>query len=153
MLDGTSRVVDAPERELDGRWTNGQGSLLDLEVHATGWVTGTFRAASDGSSYRPYRVTGTYTERPEGGRGVVGSVLAWPWADSVTVWTGEYDPRRDELRTSWLMAAGDGRVGQHGLSVGEEVFRKIAGHPSMARAGGGPPSGARSRRAAIRAPL
>lgn len=135
MLDGTSRVSDAPDRELDGRWTNGQGSLLDLEVHTDGWVTGTFRAASDGSSYRPYRVTGAYTERPEGGRGVVGSVLGWPRADSVTVWTGEYDPRRDELRTSWLMTTAADRADQDGLPVGGEVFRKAAAHPPMARAG------------------
>ena len=135
MRNGTSRVPAAPERELDGRWSNGEGSTLDLEVHDDGWVTGTFRSASDGSSYRPYRVNGTYTERQEGGRGVVGSVVGWPRATSITVWTGEYDPVTDQLRTSWLTTAGDGEGDQRAPTVGREIFRRSARPRSMARAG------------------
>lgn len=140
MLRGTPRVPATPEHELDDRWINEQGSILELEVRGDGWITGSFRAGSDGTSYRPYRVSGTYTVRQEGGRGVVGSVVGWPGPNSITVWTGEYDPESDELRTSWLMMAppglaGSGRGGGLGPSVGGETFRRAARAGSMARAG------------------
>lgn len=140
MQRGGPRVPVTPEHELDGRWSNQQGSILELEVHGDGWISGTFRAASDGTSYRPYRVSGTYTVRQDGGRGVVGSVVGWPQAGSITVWTGEYDPQRDELRTSWLMMAPSDQVGsaesdELTASVGGEIFRRLVRPPSMARAG------------------
>ncbi len=141
MLRRTPRVPATPEHELDGRWINEQGSVLELEVRGDGWITGTFRAASDGTSYRPYRVNGTYTVRHDGGRGVVGSVAGWPRTNSITVWTGVYDPSTDQLRTSWLMMAsagggpGSGAAGEPGPSVGGETFRRAARAGSMARAG------------------
>ena len=120
---------------LDGRWVNPDGSVLELEVHQDGRVTGSFILGSDRPSYRPYRVTGTYLARPEGGRGVVGSVLGWPKASAVTVWTGEFDSERSELRTSWLLAVGPHVIDQPVPSVGGVVFRRLVRPRSMARAG------------------
>lgn len=125
----------AAEHALDGRWVNPDGSVLELEVHNDGRVTGTFTLGSDWPSYRPHRVTGTYSSRPEGGRGVVGSVVGWPNASSVTVWTAEYDAGTGELRTTWLLAAGPHDVGQPPPTVGGAVFHRSPRSRSMARAG------------------
>lgn len=129
------RVQAAPDRVLDGRWTDRGGSVLELEVHDDGRITGIFRSSRDGNSYRPYRVTGTYTLRPEGGRGVVGSVSGWPRPNAVTVWTGEYVAGSDELRTSWLMTTEPGMVDLREPAGGDQIFRRTAPGSSMARAG------------------
>ncbi|HET9077301.1 MAG TPA: avidin/streptavidin family protein [Acidimicrobiales bacterium] len=125
----------APDHILDGQWRNERGSVLELRVHDDGRITGTFRLGSDGSCYRPYRVTGTYTLRPEGGRGVVGSLIDWPRANSVTVWTGELDPAGDQLRTRWLMTTGPLVAAEEALLVGGHDFRRSARTRSMRRAG------------------
>lgn len=132
MSEANRRV--AVDRGVDGRWVNPDGSVLEIEVHEDGRVTGTFTLGSDRPSYRPYRVTGTYLVRAEGGRGMVGSVVGWPRAASVTVWTGEYDPDTDELRTSWLSTALPREAGERAPSVGA-VFRRLPRPRSMARAG------------------
>lgn len=133
MSEPNRRV--AADHVLGGRWINPDGSVLELEVHDDGRVTGTFILGRDRPSYRPHRVTGTYLIRPEGGRGVVGSVAGWPKAASMTVWTGEYDAERDELRTSWLLAAGPRDADEAVPSIGGAVFRRLPPSRSMARAG------------------
>lgn len=133
-MSEANRKVPA-DTALDGRWVNPDGSVLELEVHPDGRVTGSFILGSDRPSYRPHRVTGTYLARPEGARGAVGSILGWPKASAVTVWTGEYDPASGELRTSWLLAAGPHDIDQPVPSVGGVVFRRSMRRRSMARAG------------------
>lgn len=133
-MSRTKLAAAAPDHILDGHWRNERGSVLELEVHDDGRITGSFRLGSDGSAYRPYRVTGTYTLRPEGARGVVGSLIGWPRSNTVTVWTGEYDPASDLLRTSWLMTTGPGRSPDEVASIGGQIFRRATRRP-LARAG------------------
>ena len=133
MSEAKSKVPADPV--FDGRWANPDGSVLELAVHQDGRVTGSFIWGSDRPSYRPHSVTGTYLSRPEGGRGIVGSVVGWPKASAVTVWTGEYDSGTGELRTAWLLAAGPHDIDQPAPSVGGAVFRRLPRSRSMARAG------------------
>jgi hypothetical protein len=135
MPNGISPAPAGPDGKVDGRWSNERGSVLELEVHDDGRVTGTFRLASDGNSYRPHPVTGTYTQRPDGGLGVVGSVIGWPRTGSVTVWTGAYDETLDELHTRWLMTETAGGITYEWPSVGGDVFRRVVRSRTMARAG------------------
>jgi hypothetical protein len=110
---------------IEGRWVNDSGSVLTLTVHADGRLTGSLRLATDGSSYRPHRIVGSYTRRPDGSQGIVGSVVGWPTNTSITVWCAEHDSGADSLETSWLSSAPTRKAAPCAASIGGAVFRRV----------------------------
>lgn len=116
--------VGMRDRGASGRWSNDDGSVLELEVHHDGRLSGTLRLAGDGVVYRPHQVTGTYQVRPDGKHGIVGSVPGWPAPATVTVWCGELDPETGELSTRWLVAAEPGVSPGWNDDLGGEMFHR-----------------------------
>ena len=98
---------NAPEPGLSGRWVNDIGTVIDLRSHSDGRVSGTVKfAAAAGTSYQLFPLKGTCVVRPDGHRGIVGTVPGWPQPSSVTVWCGELDSDGSVLSTKLLSAAG-----------------------------------------------
>jgi hypothetical protein len=125
MPASSSCVVTEADQRLDGRWVNDVGSVLTLTVHDDGRVSGSLRLGRDGSSYRPHRIAASYLRRPDGSRGIVGSVVGWPSNAVITVWCGEFDTELEVLETSWLTTTQPGPVTSCAASVGGEVFRRL----------------------------
>ena len=127
MRSGSCETPSAATGSLAGKWINDSGSILDLRVDPDGRVTGTFRLASDGTSYLPYGVVGTCAERVSTQRGVVGSVKGWPSRGAVTVFCAEYDAVADVLVTTWLMSSPADRPVDRQDGIGHEVVFRRAG--------------------------
>ena len=99
----------APGNDLSGRWVNDGGTVIDLRSHADGRVSGTVKfAPAAGISYQLYPLKGTCVVRPDGNRGIVGTVPGWPQPSSLMVWCGELDLEGSILSTKLLNAAGAG---------------------------------------------
>ena len=95
----------ANDDELSGRWVNDGGTVIDLRAHPDGRVLGTVRFGGDGVTYQLFHLMGTSVERPDGNRGIVGTVAGWPQPSCVTVWCGELAVDGAVLSTK-LLAAG-----------------------------------------------
>jgi hypothetical protein len=98
---------DVSAAELSGRWVNDLGTVIDLRSHADGRVSGTVKFGATGASYQLYPLKGTCVLRPDGQRGIVGTVPGWPQPSSLTVWCGELDTDGSVLSTKLLSAAGE----------------------------------------------
>ena len=94
----------AAESALAGRWLNDGGTAIMLVLHDDGRISGTIRFGSDGTTYRPYHLRGTVVLRPDGGRGIVGTMPGWPLASASAVWFGELDSSGETLSTKLLLA-------------------------------------------------
>lgn len=120
-----SCVASSPSATgIGGRWVNDAGSVLELELHDDGRVTGTLRLAGDGAAYRPHPLAGRYQQRPDGTQGVVGSAPGWPTGSTVTVWCGEIDPSEGTMATHWLAPIGPGTEPDWDRPLGGLVFRR-----------------------------
>lgn len=113
---------ESGDGELDGRWINDGGTVIDLRSHRDGRLSGTIRFASDGNTYRPFELRGTCMTRPDGHRGLVGTVSGWPHAGAITVWCGDLDPVDDVLATRLLMTGGISPITDWEASTGGPAF-------------------------------
>lgn len=114
--------------DLSGRWANDGGTVIDLVCHGDGRVSGSIRFGSDGTAYKPYPMRGRVVVRPDGGRGIVGTIPGWPLASAATVWFAELDVEGRELSTKLLLAEGpDAPVDWEAVSGGV-VFRRAEDH-------------------------
>lgn len=93
-------------RDLDGRWVNGAGTVIDLRTHPDGRLSGAIRLAVDRPSYKPHELRGTCVERPSGDRGIVATVPGWPSPTSAMVWCGDLAADAEELVTRVLVTGG-----------------------------------------------
>lgn len=116
----TSTDHDDPADELSGRWVNGSGTVIDLRSHDDGRVSGTVKFGATGASYQLYPLKGTCVVRPDGQRGIVGTVPGWPQPSSITVWCGELDTDGAVLSTR-LLSAGEP---SHQALDGESEFHR-----------------------------
>lgn len=112
--------------ELCGRWVNGSGTVIDLRSHGDGRVSGTVKFAATDASYQLYPLKGTCVVRPDGQRGIVGTVPGWPQPSSLTVWCGELDDDGSVLSTKLLSAAGEM---SHRTLDGETEFHRARTTP------------------------
>lgn len=116
------------EPEISGRWVNDGGTVIGLVAHEDGRVSGRIRFGSDGNAYKPYGLRGAVVVRPDGGRGIVGTMPGWPVASGSAVWFGELDQSGATLRTKLLVAAGLVPVADFEAIMGGTVFRRVQDH-------------------------
>ena len=93
--------------QLDGKWYNELGSLMDLTVDG-GLVTGTYHTGVGEATGR-YPITGAVDTDPIGHNQAVGLVVVWQndqgSAHSVTTWSGQLQVIKGQevLKTTWLL--------------------------------------------------
>lgn len=112
------------EQALGGRWVNDGGTAIVLVPHEDGRVSGTIRFGSDGFVYKPYHLRGSVVVRPDGGRGIVGTMPGWPLASTATVWFGQLDAGGDVLSTKLLLADASVPAIDWEAATGGAVFRR-----------------------------
>ena len=121
-------------RPLRGIWDNQLGSELSLEDDGEGGLTGTYRSATGVSPGATYLVRGAYDVVTPGPCRVVGFVVSWGEHQTVTAWSGRFDPEEDTIRASWLMTTESDEAQEwRSTFVGHDTFRRR----SSQRAGGG----------------
>lgn len=121
-----SSVTSVSQPMLSGRWLNEGGTVIALVPHEDGRVSGTIRFGCDGSAYKPYVLRATEVVRPDGGRGIVGTMPGWPSVSNLTVWFGELDARGDRLSTKLLLADAAHPALDWEAATGGAVFRRLA---------------------------
>ena len=104
-LTPAEEARDSDTVDLSGRWVNDGGTVIDLRSHGDGRVSGTVRFADAGVTYQLFPLRGTCVERPDGQRGIVGTVPGWPQPSSMTVWCAELDTDGAVLSTKLLNTA------------------------------------------------
>ena len=118
-----ARAQQQPQSQAVGAWTNQSGSTLHIEVISPGgMITGHYinRAAGFGCQNTAYPVTGWLN-----GTAVTFSVTwinSTQSCNSVTGWTGSFDPSFTTLTTNWVIA----RNGSTELRTGQSVFTRTA---------------------------
>lgn len=132
-MPGTRIASSSSTAGIGGRWVNAAGSVLELELHDDGRVTGTLRLAGDGAAYRPHALAGRLQLRPDGTQGVVGSAPGWPTASTVTVWCGELDAAEGTLDTHWLAPIGPESDPGWAGPLGGPVFHRHSRQSRQAR--------------------
>lgn len=116
-----ARAQQQPQARAVGEWTNQSGSTLTIEaVSPGGMITGSYvnRAAGFGCQNTAYPVTGWLN-----GTAITFSVTWSSSAEScnsVTGWTGSFDPSFTTLSTHWSIA----RTGSPELRTGQSVFTR-----------------------------
>ena len=105
MSNDADGAAHATGSDLSGRWVNDEGTVIDLRSHDDGRVSGTVKFAAAGLSHRLFPLRGTSVVRPDGHRGIVGTVPGWPQPSSLMVWCGELDEEGSILSTRLLNAA------------------------------------------------
>lgn len=121
-----SRASFVVEPALGGRWLNDGGTAIVLVSHDDGRVSGTIRFGSDGTVYKPYHLRGAVVVRPDGGRGIVGTMPGWPLASTATVWFGQLDGSGQILSTKLLLADASIPVIDWEAATGGAEFRRVA---------------------------
>ncbi len=93
---------------LDGTWTNELGSTLVIDPVVGGAVTGSYTTAvsDEACAQGEFAVAGR-TDVDSGGQSVAWTV-SWTneqsRCNSVTAWSGQYDPDDDVITTFWLLS-------------------------------------------------
>lgn len=128
---------NAVEPALAGRWLNDGGTAIVLVSHDDGRVSGTIRFGSDGTVYKPYHLRATVVLRPDGGRGIVGTMPGWPLASTATVWFGELDAAGDTLSTKLLLSDASLPTIDWEAETGGPVFRRAVNRRRQRRGRGG----------------
>jgi hypothetical protein len=123
----TSAVADRDRRgSIAGAWVNQLGSRLELSADTDGVLRGMYHSGvGDGIVAQP--LSGRSDPPGPGGLGVLGFVVHWPADRAVSVWAGQYDPKDDVIRASWLLV---------GETAPSEAWRSTTlGHDEFHREG------------------
>jgi hypothetical protein len=119
----TDPAVTAALHPIEGAWRNQLGSKLTLKVDRRGGLQGTYYAGAGSSG--PHLVTGSYDPSPSQPGTVLGFVVDWTEAHSVTVWSGQYHSGDDVIRATWLMSTEtDPADDWRSTFVGYDVFQR-----------------------------
>lgn len=127
VTNDSARRATAPgghaARQLEGQWRNQHGSELLLSADEHGGLRGTYRLASEAGDEPPNQLIGSYDDRCSRAGSVLGFVVVWNDARSVTVWSGQYHPGEDVIRTTWLMTNETVFDDDwHSTMIGEDIF-------------------------------
>lgn len=110
---------------LEGIWENQLGSELVLEDDGEGGLTGTYRSAAGATPDARYLVRGTYDVMTCGPCRVLGFVVSWGEHQTITAWSGRFDPAEDTIRASWLMTTESDEAGEwRSTFTGHDTFRR-----------------------------
>lgn len=111
---------------LTGRWANQLGSSLELEADDAGHLSGRYWSTV-GASGGPHPLTGYFEQSAEPGCAVVGFVVGWRPAHSLTVWAGHYEAINDHITATWLLTGAPAHDDWGSTLVGHDVFRRLPG--------------------------
>lgn len=122
-------MTKRPDLALSGLWRNQLGSVLRLGALADGRVTGSIEPTVGGVE-GTYPVTGFF-QAGEDGEGIIGFVVAWPPARSVTSWCGRYAASSGTITAMWILTeASDGVNEWQATRIGHDTFVREACDPT-----------------------
>ncbi|GEM_PF-3236888 len=121
---------------LDGIWDNQLGSELVLEDDGEGGLTGTYRRADGLNPDSTYLVRGSYDVMTKGPCRVLGFVVNWSEHQTITVWSGRFNPDDQTIGATWLMTTESDEADEwRSTFVGHDMFRRRP--PTSGAAGSG----------------
>jgi len=86
-----------------GTWSNQLGSRLTLAPDGTGGLRGTYCGGTGALAGAMYPVFGSYDATPSQAATVLGFVVEWTEAHTVTSWAGRYHHADGSITATWLM--------------------------------------------------
>jgi hypothetical protein len=115
-------------KRLSGDWRNQLGSQLHLVAGEDGSLSGTYHSGTGDPIAEVHPLAGRVDLCWATGTAVLGFVVSWPAAHSVTAWSGRFEPVTGEIEAIWVMATeAEGSPAWMGSRVGHDRFHRDVG--------------------------